>query len=199
MSDPPKKIKIVYLIDTLEPAGAEKQLVTVATGLDRARFDPAVVCLTRRGALERELAAARVPVHLIGKRHKLALRAFLQLRAWLHAERPDVLHTWMFTCNLFGRLAAKGLPIKTLASEVDVDPNKSRVRLGVDRILARKTTALYANSREVGRFYQERCAECHGTRRYGGYAPPLMATTLERKKDESEDSDAKGSPTLGAW
>ena len=31
--------------------------------------------------------------------------------------------------------------------------------------------------------YQERCAECHGARRYGGYAPPLIPTTLARKKD----------------
>ena len=31
-------IRVALLIDTLRPAGAEKQLVTVATGLDRRRF-----------------------------------------------------------------------------------------------------------------------------------------------------------------
>jgi mono/diheme cytochrome c family protein len=31
--------------------------------------------------------------------------------------------------------------------------------------------------------YQERCASCHGARRYGGYAPPLIPQTLARKDD----------------
>ncbi|HEY5656388.1 MAG TPA: cytochrome D1 domain-containing protein [Myxococcota bacterium] len=31
--------------------------------------------------------------------------------------------------------------------------------------------------------YQQHCAACHGARRYGGYAPPLMPETLERKDD----------------
>lgn len=33
--------------------------------------------------------------------------------------------------------------------------------------------------------YQQRCAECHGARRYGGYAPPLIPVTLARKKDDA--------------
>jgi mono/diheme cytochrome c family protein/DNA-binding beta-propeller fold protein YncE len=32
--------------------------------------------------------------------------------------------------------------------------------------------------------YQELCSTCHGKRRYGGYAPPLIPTTLERKQDD---------------
>ncbi len=33
--------------------------------------------------------------------------------------------------------------------------------------------------------YQRLCSECHGERRYGGYAPPLLPTTLKRKNDET--------------
>ena len=32
--------------------------------------------------------------------------------------------------------------------------------------------------------YAEHCASCHGERRYGGYAPPLIPSTLSRKSDE---------------
>jgi mono/diheme cytochrome c family protein len=32
--------------------------------------------------------------------------------------------------------------------------------------------------------YAEHCASCHGARRYGGYAPPLIPGTLSRKNDE---------------
>jgi DNA-binding beta-propeller fold protein YncE len=33
--------------------------------------------------------------------------------------------------------------------------------------------------------YQERCASCHGERRFGGYASPLLPETLTRKPDDS--------------
>ncbi len=150
-------IRVALLIDNLNAAGAEKQLVTVATGLDRRRFRPSVLCLTDTGAYEGVLRAAGVPVTLIGKRHKLGALALRRLRAILRREGPHVLHTWMFTCNLYGRLAARGLPIATLASEVAADVTKSRLRLAIDRWLARSTDAYYVNSSRVARFYHQRC------------------------------------------
>lgn len=36
---------------------------------------------------------------------------------------------------------------------------------------------------EARGIYAARCASCHGTRRYGGYAPPLLPTTLARRSD----------------
>ncbi|MBW1842809.1 MAG: c-type cytochrome [Deltaproteobacteria bacterium] len=33
--------------------------------------------------------------------------------------------------------------------------------------------------------YARHCASCHGERRYGGYAPPLIPTTLARKSDDA--------------
>jgi glycosyltransferase involved in cell wall biosynthesis len=150
-------IRVALLIATLGPAGAEKQLVTVATGLDRRRFAPHVLCLTDTGRYEAELREAAVPVTLIGKRHKLGALALRRLRAVLRRERPHVLHTWMFTSNLYGRLAAWGLPMATLASEVLAGGGKSALRLAVDRLLAPSTGAFYVNSRVVARFYHERC------------------------------------------
>jgi hypothetical protein len=55
-------------------------------------------------------------------------------------------------------------------------------------------TALLANTgvaatvpaaAEVRTLYQEHCASCHGARRYGGYAPPLIPQTLGSKDDEA--------------
>jgi mono/diheme cytochrome c family protein len=36
---------------------------------------------------------------------------------------------------------------------------------------------------DAGAAYRERCASCHGERRYGGYAPPLLPDLLARKDD----------------
>jgi len=56
-------------------------------------------------------------------------------------------------------------------------------------------TQAAANEFEPAETYQQRCAECHGARRYGGYAPPLIPTTLSRKKDDAlVQSILKGLP-----
>ncbi|MBW2275373.1 MAG: c-type cytochrome [Deltaproteobacteria bacterium] len=41
-----------------------------------------------------------------------------------------------------------------------------------------------AHAPDAKALYAEHCASCHGVRRYGGYAPPLIPNTLSRKSDE---------------
>lgn len=43
--------------------------------------------------------------------------------------------------------------------------------------------ALAAETPDAAAAYQERCASCHGERRYGGYAPPLLPDLLARRDD----------------
>ena len=38
---------------------------------------------------------------------------------------------------------------------------------------------------EPAKTYASKCASCHGERRYGGYAPPLIQETLTRKSDDA--------------
>ena len=64
-------LKVLQLIPTLDRSGAEKQMVLLAKGLPRDRYQVEVATLTRLGPLRDELAAAGVPVTAIGKRFKL--------------------------------------------------------------------------------------------------------------------------------
>jgi cytochrome c553 len=43
--------------------------------------------------------------------------------------------------------------------------------------------ALASETPDAAAAYQERCASCHGERRYGGYAPPLLPDLLARRDD----------------
>ena len=54
----PKKIRVLFLIPTLDVGGAEMDLVHNASRLDPSRFDVFVCCMLRRGALEEKLALA---------------------------------------------------------------------------------------------------------------------------------------------
>lgn len=149
-------IKLLLLIPTLDRSGAEKQLTLLATKLSREEFDVHVVTLTRGGPYADELRAAGIPVANIGKRFKCDPIAYWKLRRLLSDAKPDILHTWLFAANAYGRLAAGAHPAcKILVSERCVDSWKAGWQLRLDRYLAPRTTRLIGNSQSVSDFYRE--------------------------------------------
>ena len=50
---------------------------------------------------------------------------------------------------------------------------------------ARSVEEATATDTDVAATYARHCATCHGARRYGGYAPPLIPETLAHKSDEA--------------
>lgn len=149
--------RICLVIPTLDRNGAEKQLVTLALGLPRDRFDVHVCTLTRGGPLESRLADAGIPVEHIGKRWKIDPGAFLRLRRYFARVRPDIVHTWLFAANSYGRAAARqaGVP-HILGGERCVDPWKRWHELAIDRRLACISDAIVTNSSGVRDFYAKK-------------------------------------------
>ncbi len=146
-------LNVLQLIPTLDRSGAEKQMVLLARGLPRDRFRVAVAPLTRLGPLEADLRAAGIPVTPIGKRFKLDPIALARLVGLLRARRFDVLQTWIFAANTYGRVAARlaGVPV-VVTAEMAVDLWKGRAELAIDRWLAATTDRVVGNSRAVVEF-----------------------------------------------
>jgi len=146
--------RILQIIPTLDRSGAEKQLTLLALGLPRGEFDVHVCALTRGGPLAQELQSAGIPVTVIGKRWKIDLRAYVRLKRLVRAVRPDLVHTWLFAANAYGRWAAAACGVKCLvAGERCVDSWKGWLELAIDRRLARHTARIVANSPGVAEFY----------------------------------------------
>jgi glycosyltransferase involved in cell wall biosynthesis len=146
--------RILHIIPTLDRSGAEKQLVLLARYLSRDEFDPHVCVLTRSGPYEEELKRAGVPVTVIGKPLKIDPAAFLRLKRHVAALRPDLVHTWLFAANSYGRAAALAAGVRHIvAAERCVDPWKVWHELAIDRWLARRTDRIVVNSSGVRGFY----------------------------------------------
>jgi len=148
------KRRILQIIPTLDRAGAEKQLVLLAGRLPRDEFDVHVCALTRGGPLAAELDAAGVPTTVIDKRWKLDPRAYWRLARHVRRVRPDLIHTWIFAADAYGRAAGLACGVPHLVCGLRcVDPWKSGWQLAVDRWLARRTSRIVANSPGVRDFY----------------------------------------------
>jgi glycosyltransferase involved in cell wall biosynthesis len=147
-------IKVVLLIPTLDHSGAEKQFALLATRLPRDEFDVHAVTLTRGGPYESMIRGAGVRLTNLNKRMKLDPVALWRLRSLLQTEKPDILHSWIFAANAYGRLVAgKTARPKLLVSERCVDSWKSPWQLWLDRRQIGRTTRLIGNSNSVAEFY----------------------------------------------
>jgi len=102
-----RPLRVVHLIDTLRPGGAERLVVTTVKHLDPRCFRPAVVALGEPLDLAPALAEIGVPVACVGVRSPLDWRhGVVHLAAVLRRLRPDVLHTHLRLSNVYGRVAA---------------------------------------------------------------------------------------------
>jgi glycosyltransferase involved in cell wall biosynthesis len=191
--------RILHIIPTLDRSGAEKQLTLLATRLAREEFDPHVCVLTRTGPYEQELKQAGVPVTVIGKPLKIDPGAFLRLKRHIASLRPDLVHTWLFAANSYGRAAALAAGVRHIvAAERCVDPWKVWHELAIDRWLARRTDRIVVNSSGVRDFYvrhglpQEKFVVIPN----GISAPP--PTDISREELHSELGLPTGARMIGA-
>ena len=122
------KRRILQIIPTLDRAGAEKQMAMLAGHLPRDEFDVRVCSLSRGGPLESELRQAGVPTTVIGKRWKADPLAWSRLRRHIARLRPDLVHTWLFAPNAYGRAAARRAGVERIvAGERGVELRRSRM------------------------------------------------------------------------
>jgi glycosyltransferase involved in cell wall biosynthesis len=149
-------IRVLEIIPTLVRGGAEKQMTLLATRLPPQEFDVHVAVLTHSGPYEETLASHNIPTNFIEKRWKLDPPAYWKLRKVIRNLRPDLVHTWIFAANCYGRQAAisVGVP-RIIAGERCVDRWKVWHELAIDRYLARRTNCIAVNSTGVRDFYTQ--------------------------------------------
>jgi glycosyltransferase involved in cell wall biosynthesis len=177
----PVKPRILHIIPTLDRSGAEKQLTLLTTGLPRDEFDVHVCALTRGGPLAATLTEAGIPLQVIGKRHKADPLAFWRLKRHIEALRPQLVQTWIFAANSYGRAAAlaAGVPC-VVASERCVDPWKSWHELAIDRWLAHRSARIIVNSTGVSEFYTRQGIDAGKFVVIPNGVSPAPASTLSR-------------------
>jgi len=98
-------VNVLLLIRSLDPGGAERQLVVLAKGLRERGHYVTVVVFYAGGAMQMELAQAGITVHDLRKRGRWELvRFFLRLHGLVRRVRPEVLYAFLQLPNLLSVL-----------------------------------------------------------------------------------------------
>lgn len=107
-----KKIKITYIIPSLDSGGAERFIVDLLLNLDQEIFSPTLILFKRSGQWIKELESRGIKVLVFRKQSKFDLYNFWLIWRSIKKIQPQIVHTQLGG-DLYGRLAAKllGVPI----------------------------------------------------------------------------------------
>jgi glycosyltransferase involved in cell wall biosynthesis len=194
-----RRLRVLTLLDTLRPGGAERLAVTVVARLDRSRFEP-FVCVSRRldwSPLGEILEEAGVPVVTLNRTNRGAVWSWAPLVATLRRRRIDLLHAHMFGSNVWGAILGRAAGVPVVVAHEHGSPERSRLRAAVDReLVARAADVLVAVSESDRR----RLIEVEGVpsskvRFIPNGIPPLPAPRADLRKGLGIP---EGAPVIGA-
>jgi glycosyltransferase involved in cell wall biosynthesis len=153
-------VRVLYLIDSLGPGGAERSLAAMAPAYARRGVELDVAYLIDRPGVHADLEAAgarRFSLAGAGGRAGWAWRA----ERLIAARRPDLVHTTLFEADVAGRIGAGLAGVPVVSSLVNVAygvdhaaaPGLRRWKLQgaqlVDAATARRVVRFHANTRYV--------------------------------------------------
>ncbi|MBV9109791.1 MAG: glycosyltransferase [Gemmatimonadetes bacterium] len=143
------RVRVLFFTSALGGGGAEKHLVRVANGLDRARFDVSVAVARGGGSYERELAGD-VRLHALARRGMAA--SVLPLRALIARERPDVVCSVMDHANcaaLAATAAMRSAPPVVACVQIPARIELGRTKRPTARALLAAIPRLYPRAARI--------------------------------------------------
>lgn len=174
--------RVLFVIDTLEPGGAERSLLEICRHF--RRYEP-MICHPYPGdALKAEYQAAGVPVaslHLTGKYSPVS--GVRRLMGLLRTAQPVLVHSTLFRSGLLARTAARRVGVPHLHSWVGepvAAPRPENLATLGRRKLLQKLDALTA--RWVDHFVANSEAIATSNRRALGVGPERV-TVIHRGRD----------------
>lgn len=107
------RIKILFLIDALELAGTEKQVLQLAEGLNRDEFAPVIGVLDDSEYLEQlVLRTPLVKFHRQGLPLFKSIRLIRDLREHLIHEKYDIVQTHLVDAAILGSMAVRSMKLR---------------------------------------------------------------------------------------
>lgn len=145
-------LHVVHLIEALGPGGAERLLYTNLKHFDRERVRSTVITVYPHATHWLEpIQALGVPVVPLNCQNTREIpKGIKNLRTWLLANKPDLIHSHLWAANIIGRIAGRltGTPVissihnpdheeQAWADGADVSLMKRRIVRGLDRWTAK--------------------------------------------------------------
>lgn len=143
-------IKVCYVIGQLSKGGAEKQLYELIRGLNKKKFLPAVISLSQGGFWSKEIKKIGIEVIELKRKKNMEISRLFNLIKIVRKMKPDIVHTYLFSANSYGRIAAiiNRVPV-IIASErnmPEIGKDKNIYQLYIDKVMGFFSDIIICNS-----------------------------------------------------
>ncbi|ODT98123.1 MAG: glycosyltransferase [Planctomycetes bacterium SCN 63-9] len=154
---PDRPVRLTFAITDLDVGGAERALVSLATRLDRRRWQPSVICLSGEGELAKVLRQEGIPCNCLKVNPHHPLLAVARIAWAIRGQRPELIQSFLFHANLAVKLASlcPGTGRPWIVGGLRVAERQRRWHLTLDRLTARLSAGAVCVSEGVRRFSQE--------------------------------------------
>jgi glycosyltransferase involved in cell wall biosynthesis len=149
-------IRVAYLIWSLDLGGAEQIVLNLAKKLDRHIYEPLVICLNDKGRYAWQLEEQRIKVIALHKKPKLDLFLLMKLVKLIKSERIELIHTHLFSANLWGRLAGKLAGVPVITTEHGIDRWRTPFHFALETLLKPVNQKAVFVSEQVKDFYSRK-------------------------------------------
>ena len=143
-------IKVCYVITTLGKGGAEKQLFELIYGIDKSIFSPSIISLSQGGYWKERIEGLDIPVFDLPRKKNKEISRLIKLTGLIRTISPDIVHTYMWSANTYGRIASIILNIPVIiASERNISQvgkDKKKYEIFIDQLLSFFTDKIICNS-----------------------------------------------------
>jgi glycosyltransferase involved in cell wall biosynthesis len=150
----PARTRVVYLAHAFMVGGAEEMVLNLVRHLPQ-RFEPLVCCIHEAGPIGEEIRRTGTPVAVLGLNPGIR-RPFDVggIRHYLRETQPRIVHTFLLTASLYGRLAAilEHVPI-VIGTEVNIYERKRPHHAWAERMLMARTDRVIVSAASVRDFY----------------------------------------------
>jgi glycosyltransferase involved in cell wall biosynthesis len=148
------RIRVVYLAHAFMVGGAEEMVLNLVRHLP-PRFEPMVCCINQPGPIGEEIRKTGAPFAVLGLtpgwRRPGDVR---RIGRYLRETQPTIVHTFLLTASLYGRLAAilTRVPV-VIGTEVNIYERKQPLHALAERLLMAGTSRVIASADSVRDFY----------------------------------------------
>ena len=154
-----KKIKVIHITTDSKLGGAEQMMLALAENYDREKFEHIFVVFIGGGQLIEKLKKIDSKVYSLDISSKIQFIKVLKLFKIIRTERPDIVNTYLFHGDQFGRIIAKiaGAPI-IISSYRSPDYWMKWYHIAIDNFSGRFVDFFTSNSELTKKVVIERAA-----------------------------------------
>lgn len=147
-------IKVLLVIDNLGRGGAQQQVMEFLRNVDRYAFGVTIVSLDKtKGDYRDQIKKCGFEVYELGHRGLINFKTLFCLIKLVRQVRPDIVHTYLYASDFYGRIAARLAGVRVIISSIrNLHVWKKRHHILADHLLARVTDAIIINAEALRDF-----------------------------------------------